>query len=113
MAINRRILTVWLETCNPLGHVWPHPRASSRVEGTQPGGRSQSRLHFARPPRQTGGGTARVVRRGFRQHRRSAREKPGNLLPNDVGAMGHVKPLVDRLAAVRPELLPHVVAILG
>lgn len=26
-------------------------------------------------------------------------EKPGNLLPNDVGAMGHVKPLVDRLAA--------------
>jgi transcriptional regulator with XRE-family HTH domain len=40
-------------------------------------------------------------------------EKPGNLLPNDVGAMGHVKPLVDRLATVRPELLPHVVAILG
>jgi transcriptional regulator with XRE-family HTH domain len=40
-------------------------------------------------------------------------EKPGNLLPNDVGAMGHLKPLVDRLAAVRPELLPHVVAILG
>jgi len=40
-------------------------------------------------------------------------EKPGNLLPNDVGAIGHVKPLVDRLAAVRPELLPHVTAILG
>jgi transcriptional regulator with XRE-family HTH domain len=40
-------------------------------------------------------------------------EKPGNLLPNDVGTMGHVKPLVDRLATVRPELLPHVVAILG
>lgn len=39
-------------------------------------------------------------------------EKPGNLLPNDVGAIGHVKPLVDRLAAVRPELLPHVTAIL-
>ncbi|HUG11427.1 MAG TPA: helix-turn-helix transcriptional regulator [Opitutaceae bacterium] len=40
-------------------------------------------------------------------------EKPGNLLPNDVGAMGHVKPLVDRLAVVPPELLPHVTAILA
>jgi transcriptional regulator with XRE-family HTH domain len=40
-------------------------------------------------------------------------EKPGNLLPNDVGALGHLKPLVDRLATVRPELLPHVMAILG
>jgi transcriptional regulator with XRE-family HTH domain len=39
-------------------------------------------------------------------------EKPGNLLPNDVGTMGHVKPLVDRLAAVPPELLPQVAAIL-
>ena len=38
-------------------------------------------------------------------------EKPGNLLPNDVGAIGHVKPLVDRLAAVPPELLPQVTAI--
>lgn len=40
-------------------------------------------------------------------------EKPGNLLPNDVGAMGHVKPLVDRLAAVPPELLPQVTDILA
>ena len=40
-------------------------------------------------------------------------EKPGNLLPNDVGAIGHVKPLVDRLAAVPPELLPQVTAILS
>ena len=40
-------------------------------------------------------------------------EKPGNLLPNDVGELGHVKPLVDRLAAVPPELLPHVTAILA
>ena len=40
-------------------------------------------------------------------------EKPGNLLPNDVGALGHVKPLVDRLAAVPADLLPHVTAILG
>ena len=40
-------------------------------------------------------------------------EKPGNLLPNDIGAFGHLKPLVDRLAMVRPEHLPHVVAILG
>jgi transcriptional regulator with XRE-family HTH domain len=40
-------------------------------------------------------------------------EKPGNLLPNDVGAIGHLKPLVDRLATVRREQLPHVMAILG
>jgi transcriptional regulator with XRE-family HTH domain len=40
-------------------------------------------------------------------------EKPGNLLPNDVGAIGHLKPLIDRLAALRPEQLPHVMAILG
>ena len=40
-------------------------------------------------------------------------EKPGNLLPNDLGAIGHIKPLVDRLAAVRPELLPQVTAILA
>ena len=40
-------------------------------------------------------------------------EKPGNLLPNDVGAMGHVKPLVDRLADVPPELLPQVTAIVA
>lgn len=40
-------------------------------------------------------------------------EKPGNLLPNDVGAIGHVKPLVDRLAAVPPEILPHVTAVLA
>lgn len=39
-------------------------------------------------------------------------EKPGNLLPNDVGTIGHVKPLVDRLAAVPPELLLQVTAIL-
>lgn len=40
-------------------------------------------------------------------------EKPGNLLPNDVGALGHIKPLVDRLAAVPPELFPQVMAILA
>lgn len=39
-------------------------------------------------------------------------EKPGNLLPNDVGSIGHVKPLVDRLAAVPLELLPQVTAVL-
>ena len=39
-------------------------------------------------------------------------EKPGNLLPNDVGAIGHLKPLVDCLAAVPPEFLPQVTAIL-
>lgn len=40
-------------------------------------------------------------------------EKPGNLLPNDMGAVAHLKPLIDDLTTVPPELLPHVVAILG
>lgn len=39
-------------------------------------------------------------------------EKPGNLLPNDLGEIGHLKPLVDHLAALRPELLPRVAAII-
>ena len=39
-------------------------------------------------------------------------EKPGNLLPNSVGTIAHVKPLIDRLALIRPELLPYVTAIL-
>ena len=38
-------------------------------------------------------------------------EKPGNLLPNDVGDFGHLKPLIDRLAAVPAELLPRVAAL--
>lgn len=38
-------------------------------------------------------------------------EKPGNLLPNDLGEIGHMKPLIDRLASVRPELLGRVTAI--
>jgi hypothetical protein len=40
-------------------------------------------------------------------------EKPGNLLPNDLGDIGYLKPLIDRLAAVRPEFLPRVTAIIG
>ena len=40
-------------------------------------------------------------------------EKPGNLLPNDLGDIGHLKPLIDRLAAVRPEYLARVTAIIG
>jgi transcriptional regulator with XRE-family HTH domain len=40
-------------------------------------------------------------------------EKPGNLLPNDLGDIGHLKPLIDRLAGVKAEFLPRVVAILG
>jgi transcriptional regulator with XRE-family HTH domain len=39
-------------------------------------------------------------------------EKPGNLLPNDLGDIAHLKPIIDRLAAVRPEVLPHVAAII-
>ena len=40
-------------------------------------------------------------------------EKPGNLLPNDLGEIGHLKPLIDRLATVKIEYLPRVTAILG
>lgn len=39
-------------------------------------------------------------------------EKPGNLLSNDLGKIGHLKPLIDRLATVSPELLPRVSAII-
>jgi transcriptional regulator with XRE-family HTH domain len=38
-------------------------------------------------------------------------EKPGNLLPNDLGDIGHLKALIDRLATVRPEFLPLVSGI--
>ncbi len=39
-------------------------------------------------------------------------EKPGNLLPNDLGHIGHLMPLIDRLAAMSPEFLRRVEAIL-
>src|SRR5687768_8716861 len=39
-------------------------------------------------------------------------EKPGNLLPNDLGDVGHLKPLIDRLVRVRPEFLARVTAII-
>src|SRR3954447_19729879 len=39
-------------------------------------------------------------------------EKPGNLLPNDLGDIAHLKPLIDRLASLSPELLPRVAAII-
>jgi transcriptional regulator with XRE-family HTH domain len=39
-------------------------------------------------------------------------EKPGNLLPNDLGDIGRLKPLIDRLAAVKPEFLARVGNIL-
>ncbi|HEX2062566.1 MAG TPA: helix-turn-helix transcriptional regulator [Thermoanaerobaculia bacterium] len=29
-------------------------------------------------------------------------ERPGNLLPNDLGDIGHLKPLIDRIASVPP-----------
>lgn len=38
-------------------------------------------------------------------------EKPGNLLPNDVGDIGHLKPLIDRLSTLEPESLARVTAI--
>ncbi len=40
-------------------------------------------------------------------------EKPGNLLPNDLGEIGHLKPLIDRLAAIKPEFLARVANIVG
>ena len=39
-------------------------------------------------------------------------EKPGNLLSNDLGNIGHLKPLIDRLAAIPPEFLPRVSTII-
>jgi len=39
-------------------------------------------------------------------------EKPGNLLPNDLGNIGHLKPLIDRLASVRPEFLARVTTLI-
>ena len=39
-------------------------------------------------------------------------EKPGNLLPNDLGDVGHLKPLIDQIAAVSPDLLPRVTRII-
>ena len=39
-------------------------------------------------------------------------EKPGNLLPNDLGSIGHLKPLIDRQAAMRPEFLQRVSTII-
>jgi transcriptional regulator with XRE-family HTH domain len=38
--------------------------------------------------------------------------KPGNLLPNDIGDIGHLKQIVDRLATVQPEFLSAVTTII-
>ena len=40
-------------------------------------------------------------------------EKAGNLLPNDLGDIGHLKPVIDRLLSVKPEYLARVTAIVG
>lgn len=39
-------------------------------------------------------------------------ERPGNLLPNDLGDIGHLKPLIDRIASVPPRSLATVAAII-
>jgi transcriptional regulator with XRE-family HTH domain len=39
-------------------------------------------------------------------------ESPGNLLPNDLGDVAHLKPLIDRLASIDPEYLVGVTAII-
>jgi transcriptional regulator with XRE-family HTH domain len=39
-------------------------------------------------------------------------EPPGNLLPNDLGDIGHLKPLIDRIASVPPRALAPVAAII-
>jgi transcriptional regulator with XRE-family HTH domain len=38
-------------------------------------------------------------------------DRPGNLLPNDLGTIGHVKPLIDRLQKIDEKLFSHIVAI--
>ncbi len=40
-------------------------------------------------------------------------EEPGNLLPNELGDIAHLKPLIDRLSSVSPQVLPRIAAILG
>lgn len=40
-------------------------------------------------------------------------DKPGNLLSNDLGRIGHLKPLIDRLVTVEAEFLAHITAIIG
>lgn len=39
-------------------------------------------------------------------------EKPGNLLPNDFGDLARLKPLIDRLEAVPPAVLPLLAKII-
>jgi transcriptional regulator with XRE-family HTH domain len=39
-------------------------------------------------------------------------EKPGNLLPNDLGDIGYLKPLIDRLASVDHEFLSRLQTII-
>ena len=39
-------------------------------------------------------------------------EKPGNLLPNDLGDIGHLKPLIDRLAALERGALERITTII-
>src|ERR1044071_7325461 len=39
-------------------------------------------------------------------------ERPGNLLPTDRGDIGHLKPLIDRLNSVPPELFARVSIII-
>jgi len=39
-------------------------------------------------------------------------EKPGNLLPNDLGQIGHLKPLINRLVRLEPHSLARVEAII-
>lgn len=40
-------------------------------------------------------------------------EKPGNLLPNDIGDISHLKPTIDHLVSLRPEFLARVATIIG
>lgn len=39
-------------------------------------------------------------------------EKPGNLLPNDLGSISRLKPIIDRLAGVEPESLARITTII-
>ena len=39
-------------------------------------------------------------------------EKPGNLLPNDLGSIGHLKPTIDLIASIPSEYLVRITAII-
>lgn len=83
------------------------------IDGTKPGevARSvgNSPAHLPGSSRTSAASTSRTSSRIAE----TLGEKAGDLLPNDVGAIAHLKPLIRRLASVEPELLPRLAAIIN